>query len=108
MSAQFKQASIDPSFSGSTFIQLWTATIVLGIACLTDSAGTALNIDSVASPGLTIYLLLAPVWACWLGARILRQLSSGHSVLPGHPDVPAASSERPASVGHDHGKARPA
>jgi hypothetical protein len=83
-------------------------TLVLGIACLTDSAGTALNIDSVASTGLTIYLVLAPVWACWLGATILRRLSGGHSALPGHLDLPAASSERPASAGHDHGKAQPA
>jgi hypothetical protein len=83
-------------------------TIVLGIACLTDSAGTALNTDSVASTGLTIYLVLAPVWACWLGVRVLRRLSVGHSAVPGHPDLSAACSERPASAGHDHGRAWPA
>jgi len=80
-------------------------TIVLGIACLTDSAGTALDIDSVASTGLTIYLVLAPVWACWLGGRVLRRLSVGRSAVPGHPDPSAASSERPASADHDYGKA---
>jgi hypothetical protein len=83
-------------------------TIVLGIACLTDSAGTALNIDSVASIGLTIYLVLAPVWACWLGGRVLRRLSVGHSAVPGPPDLSAARSERPASADHDYGKAWPA
>jgi hypothetical protein len=82
-------------------------TLVLGIACLIDSAGTALNIDPVASAGLTIYLVLAPAWACWLGIRILRLLSAGHSALPGHPDMSAARSERPASAGHDYGKERP-
>src|SRR6266700_5647764 len=69
---------------------LGLTTIVLGIACLTDSAGTALNIDSVASTGLTIYLVLAPLWACWLGVTILRRLSAGHSALPVHPDLSAA------------------
>jgi hypothetical protein len=80
-------------------------TMVLGIACLIDSAGTAMNADSVASIGLTVYLVLAPVWACWLGVRVLRRLSVDHSALPGHPDLSAARSERPASADHDTGKA---
>jgi hypothetical protein len=87
---------------------LGLVTIVLGIACLTDSAGTALNIDSVASIGLTIYLVLAPVWACWLGGRVLRRLSVDHSAVAGHPDLSAARSERPASADNDYGKGWPA
>jgi len=51
--------------------------IILGAACLVDSAGTALNIDAMASAGLTAYLVLAPVWACWLGARLLRAPAAG-------------------------------
>ena len=87
---------------------LGLSTIVLGIACLIDSAGTALNIDSVASIGLIIYLVLAPVWACWLGVRVLRRLSVGHSAVPGHPDLSAARSERPTSADRNYGKAWPA
>jgi len=78
------------------------------VACLIDSAGTALNIDSVASIGLIIYLVLAPVWACWLGVRVLRRLSVGHSAVPGHPDLSAARSERPTSADRNYGKAWPA
>ncbi len=52
-------------------------TIVLGVACLVDSLGTALNTGVVASIGLTVYLVLAPVWACWLGIGILRAQSAG-------------------------------
>jgi hypothetical protein len=48
------------------------ATSVLGVACLVDSIGTALNIDAVASAGLSLYLVLAPVWACWMGIDLLR------------------------------------
>jgi hypothetical protein len=51
-------------------------TTVLGAACLVDSAGTALNFDALASAGLTVYLVLAPVWACWLGVAILRSPAS--------------------------------
>jgi hypothetical protein len=48
------------------------ATSLLGVACLVDSLGTALNIDGVASAGLSLYLVLAPVWACWMGIDLLR------------------------------------
>jgi hypothetical protein len=47
-------------------------TVLLGLACLADSLGTAVNADPVATTGLTVYLVLAPIWACWLGARLLR------------------------------------
>jgi hypothetical protein len=55
--------------------RLGSATVVLGAACLVDSLGTALNSDVVASIGLTVYLILAPVWACWMGVGILRAQS---------------------------------
>jgi len=51
--------------------RLGTLTIVLGVACLVDSLGTALNVDGIATPGLTTYLVLAPVWAAWQGIRLL-------------------------------------
>jgi hypothetical protein len=53
--------------------RLGLVTIVLGFACLVDSSGTALNTDVIASTGLTVYLVLAPVWACWMGISLLRQ-----------------------------------
>ena len=57
--------------------RLGLATIVLGVACLVDSLGTALNIDALALIGLTVYLVLAPVWACWIGIGLLRTPSIG-------------------------------
>jgi hypothetical protein len=62
---------------------LGAITIVLGLSCLVDSLGTALNTDVIASTGLTVYLVLAPVWACWMGLGLLRTPS------------PALSSDRP-------------
>jgi hypothetical protein len=52
--------------------RLRTVTIALGAACFVDAVGTALNIDAVAMVGLTLYLVLAPLWASWLGVRLLR------------------------------------
>jgi hypothetical protein len=52
--------------------RLGLVTLVLGAACLMDSLGTALNIDAIASTGLTVYLVLAPTWACWMGIDLLR------------------------------------
>jgi hypothetical protein len=57
--------------------RLGLVSIILGTACLVDSAGTALSIDAIASVGLTAYLVLAPVWACWLGAGLLRASAAG-------------------------------
>ncbi|MGD0595885.1 MAG: hypothetical protein ABSB54_19660 [Acidimicrobiales bacterium] len=55
--------------------RLGVVTIVLGAACLVDSLGTAVNIDAIASTGLTVYLILAPTWACWMGVHLLRTAS---------------------------------
>jgi hypothetical protein len=52
--------------------RLGLTTIILGLSCLVDSLGTALNSDVIASAGLTVYLVLAPVWACWIGVGLLR------------------------------------
>jgi hypothetical protein len=52
--------------------RLGAVTIALGGACLVDSAGTMLNVEAVSSIGLSVYLVIAPVWACWLGIRLLR------------------------------------
>jgi hypothetical protein len=52
--------------------RLSIASILLGVACLVDSFGTAINVDAVSSTGLTIYLVLAPVWAFWIGVGLLR------------------------------------
>jgi len=51
---------------------LHALTMALGIACLVDSIATMLKIEAVSSVGLSVYLVLAPVWACWLGIRLLR------------------------------------
>jgi hypothetical protein len=55
--------------------RLGLVTVVLGVACLVDSLGTALNTDVISSTGLTVYLVLAPVWACWMGIGLLRDPS---------------------------------
>ena len=57
--------------------RLSSVMIVLGVACLVDSLGTALNRDVIASTGLTVYLILAPIWACWMGVWLLRAPSAG-------------------------------
>ncbi len=55
--------------------RLGLVTIVLGVACLVDSFATALNIDAIGSTGLTVYLILAPTWACWMGVGLIREHS---------------------------------
>lgn len=57
--------------------RLGFSTIVLGVACLVDSLGTALNVDAISSIGLTVYLVLAPLWAAWLGLGLLRSSQQG-------------------------------
>lgn len=56
--------------------RLGMASIVLGAACLVDSFGTAINVDVISSIGLMIYLVLAPVWAFWIGVDLLRATES--------------------------------
>ena len=47
--------------------------IVLGISALLDSAGMMLSIQALADLGLYVYLVLAPIWALWLGIDLLRK-----------------------------------
>ncbi len=48
-------------------------TILLGLSALVDAAGTMANQEAIASLGLYLYALLAPVWALWLGIDLLRK-----------------------------------
>ena len=47
--------------------------VVLGVAALIDSVGTMLGVEALAQPGLYIYLVLAPIWALWLGIDLWRK-----------------------------------
>jgi len=49
-------------------------TIILGLAALIDSVGTTLGIEAIAQPSLYVYLILAPLWALWLGIILLWPL----------------------------------
>jgi hypothetical protein len=51
--------------------RLGVLSMVLGISCLVDALGTAVNVDFIATVGLTVYLVLAPAWACWWGFRVI-------------------------------------
>jgi hypothetical protein len=48
-------------------------TIILGLGCIIDGMGEAIGIPSLAEIGLNIYLLLAIVWAMWIGFAMLRE-----------------------------------
>jgi hypothetical protein len=66
--------------------RLGLVTLTLGAACLLDSLGTGLNIDAVSTVGLVVYLVLAPLRACWLGRALLRH-SPPFARSPGvHPE----------------------
>lgn len=52
---------------------LSVTTIILGVAALTDSLSNMLGIEPLAVLALNIYLVLAPVWALWLGIDLLRK-----------------------------------
>jgi hypothetical protein len=54
--------------------RLGAATVVLGVAALVDSVGTALDVDVVSTAGLVVYLVLAPLWALWTGGELRRAL----------------------------------
>jgi hypothetical protein len=48
-------------------------TIVLGLACLIDGLANAVGAKAIADAGLYAYLVLAPVWAAWVGVNLLRE-----------------------------------
>jgi hypothetical protein len=85
--------------------QLGVLTTVLGAACLVDSAGTALNVGAVASAGLTVYLALAPVWACWLGVAILRSRAFDPAHMRNH-DQPEARAREGGTFAGGRGQQR--
>jgi hypothetical protein len=51
---------------------LGTMTLALGVACLVDSVGTMFQWQLLSVTALSIYLLLAPLWALCVGLRLLR------------------------------------
>ena len=51
---------------------LGIVTIILGIFTLTTVVGEVFTLEYIALAGLMVYLLLAPVWAGWLGISLLR------------------------------------
>lgn len=61
----------------ATHHKLGLLTIVLGISCLVDAAGSIIHAEAIASVGQSIYLVLAPLWAGWLGVMMLRRQPQG-------------------------------
>ncbi len=47
-------------------------TIILGVFTLMSFAGEVFEFKNVALIGLLVYLILAPVWAFWLGLSLIR------------------------------------
>lgn len=48
------------------------ATLLLGAFSLLDGLGEILELKAIAEIGLNVYLILAPIWAIWLGILIWR------------------------------------
>ena len=51
---------------------LGIVTIILGIFAIVATIGEIIEIDMVAFAGLMVYLLLAPIWALWLGFSLIK------------------------------------
>ena len=47
--------------------------MIVGVSALLDSLGNILSIEGLALVGLSIYILLAPIWALWFGIDLLRK-----------------------------------
>jgi hypothetical protein len=47
--------------------------MILGASALIDSFGNIVGIESFALVGLSVYILLAPIWALWFGIDLLRK-----------------------------------
>ena len=52
---------------------LGIVSMTVGISALLDSLGNILGIDGLALLGLSIYIILAPIWALWFGIDLLRK-----------------------------------
>jgi hypothetical protein len=50
---------------------LKVTTIVLGTGCIIDGLGEATGLPALSEVGLNVYLLLAIVWAVWIGSSML-------------------------------------
>jgi hypothetical protein len=48
-------------------------TILLGLCSIADSVGEMLGIKAIATIGLNGYLVLAPVWAIWVGILLVKR-----------------------------------
>ncbi len=51
---------------------LGIVTIILGIFTLASVVGEVFTLKYIALTGLIVYLLLAPIWAGWLGISLIR------------------------------------
>ena len=47
--------------------------MIVGISGLLDSLGNMLGIDGLALLGLSVYIILAPIWTLWFGIDLLRK-----------------------------------
>lgn len=52
-------------------------TFALGVFSLLDGLGNVFELKLLSEIGLNAYLVLAPVWASWLGVRLLRSAKKG-------------------------------
>ncbi|HLO13571.1 MAG TPA: DUF4386 family protein [Anaerolineales bacterium] len=52
---------------------LGIVSMIVGISAVLDSLGMMLGLEALALLGLSIFLVLAPVWALWLGIDLLRK-----------------------------------
>lgn len=46
--------------------------LLLGASCILDGVGKMLGLKTLAEIGLHLYLVLAIVWAAWIGGLIYR------------------------------------
>src|SRR5215212_7629014 len=47
--------------------------MVVGLSAFLDSLGNIVGLESLALLGLSVYLLLTPIWALWMGVDLLRK-----------------------------------
>jgi hypothetical protein len=52
---------------------LGIGSMIVGASAFLDSLGNMLGIEILALLGLSVYILLAPIWALWLGIDLLRK-----------------------------------
>lgn len=62
---------------------LGTVTLVLGAASLVNATGSLVEADALQVPGLTVTVLVAPIWSVLMGRWILRDRPALASGAPG-------------------------